>query len=177
MGPSISFRTVAKHEATGELVAKGNRPPSSLLTMTPHTNFLVVSCSKVPLHRSIRVLCVVAVFVATFVQILRFPFLDPVRVLFWIVGILAALPLVALSVALLQSVLHLVLLAQTITSLQLQLFLVFENVRPTGHRVLRLFITLQEMLPHLVPEPDEVEGVRHGEDVPNYWAFFLRTAK
>ena len=37
-------------------------------------------------------------FVATFVQILRF-LPDPVRVLFWIVGILAALPLVALSVA------------------------------------------------------------------------------
>ena len=62
---------------------------------------------------------------------------------------------------------HLALLAQTTTSLQLQHFLVIlENVRPTGHR--------PEVVHHfagdaaaLIPEPDEVEGVRHGEEVLN----------
>ena len=49
----------------------------------------------------------------------------------------------------LQSVLHLVPLAQTITSLQLQLFLVFSRMSVLPVIVLRLYITLQEMLLHL----------------------------
>ena len=169
-GSSIrSQNVVAKHEATGELVAKGNRPIVIVAHYdSPHTNFLVESpvAKYVPLVQRYARWCVVAVFVATFVQILRF-LPDPVRVLFWIVGILAALPLVALSVATIaERFAPCTIGANNNKSSVAALLGILENVRPTGHR--------PEVVHHfagdaaaLIPEPDEVEGVRHGEEVLN----------
>ena len=169
-GSSIrSQNVVAKHEATGEPVAKGNRPIVIVAHYdSPHTNFLVESpvAKYVPLAQKYSRWCVVAVFVATFVQILRF-LPDPVRVLFWIVGILAALPLVALSVATIaERFAPCTIGANNNKSSVAALLGILENVRPTGHR--------PEVVHHfagdaaaLIPEPDEVEGVRHGEEVLN----------
>lgn len=169
-GSSIrSQNVVAKHEATGELVAKGNRPIVIVAHYdSPHTNFLVESpvAKYVPLAQRYARWCVVAVFVATFVQILRF-LPDPVRVLFWIVGILTALPLVVLSVATIaERFAPCTIGANNNKSSVAALLGILENVRPTGHR--------PEVVHHfagdaaaLIPEPDEVEGVRHGEEVLN----------
>lgn len=170
MGSSIrSQNVVAKHEATGELVAKGNRPIVIVAHYdSPHTNFLVESpvAKYLPLVQKYARWCVVAIFVATFVQILRF-LPDSVRVLFWIVGILAALPLVSLSVAnIAERFAPCTIGANNNKSSVAALLGILENVRPTGHR--------PEVVHHfagdaaaLMPEPDEVVGVRHGEEVLN----------
>ncbi len=74
---------VAKHEATGELVARVtvNRHRCSL--WLPLQTSCWISCSKyVPLVQEVCG-CVVAVFVATFVQILRF-LPDPDSCPFWL---------------------------------------------------------------------------------------------
>ena len=170
MGSSIrSQNVVAKHEATGELVAKGNRPIVIVAHYdSPHTNFLVESpvAKYVPLAQKYARWCVVAIFVATFVQVLRF-LPDSVRILFWIVGIFAALPLVALSVATIaERFAPCTIGANNNKSSVAALLGILENVRPTGHR--------PEVIHHfagdaaaLMPEPDEVVGVRHGEEVLN----------
>lgn len=167
-GPSIrSQNVIAKHEATGELVTKGNRPIVIVAHYdSPHTNFLVESpvAQYVPLARKYSKWCVVAVFIAALFQILRF-IPGHIRIILWILGILAALPLVVLSVATIsERFAPCSLGANDNKSSVASLLGILENVRPTGHRP-KVMHRYSDSVSALLPEPEEVIGVRHGEEV------------
>ncbi len=118
-----------KHEAW-RACCKGATVQSSCLTLHIQTS-LLVSCGKVRTScTEYSRWCVVAVFVATFVQ---FFFTWSSRVLFWIVGNSCSSSHLLPCCSYCQTV-CILLMAQTITSLQLQLFLYSQNIRPTSHR-------------------------------------------
>ena len=92
-GPAArSQNVVAMHEASGPLVAKGNRPVVIMAHYdTPRESFLYSSgiAKFLPVLRRYTPWCVVAAGVSAFFQILAF-LPEPFRRVFWVIGFLAA---------------------------------------------------------------------------------------
>ena len=89
-----SQNIVAMHEASGPLVAKGNRPVVVVAHYdSPRESFLYSSgiAKYLPMLRRYTPLCVVVAGVSSFIQILVF-LPEALRRVFWVLGFLAAIP-------------------------------------------------------------------------------------
>ena len=89
-----SQNVVAFHEASGPLVAKGNRPIVIAAHYdAPHESFLYSSgvAKYLPILRRYTPWCVCIVGVSAFIQILGF-LPEAARRVFWVLGLLAAIP-------------------------------------------------------------------------------------
>lgn len=155
IGPSArSQNVVAVHRATGPLVAKGNRPIVVVAHYdTPRENFLYSTpvASYLPLLVKASTLCRYVVALCAFVQLLAF-LPSAARLVFWLVGIVAALPGLLLAVgSIYERVSPCTLGANDNKSSVASLLGVMENVRPSG----------------LVPtprEPEQAPGAEEPED-------------
>ncbi|MBR3326184.1 MAG: M28 family peptidase [Atopobiaceae bacterium] len=179
-GPSAkSQNVVAVHRASGDKVVKGSRPivivahydtpRESLLWRPPFVGFQ-------SLLMRIKTPCLMAVAVTLFVQVLVF-LPELVRTFFWIVGILAALPPLALAI------LTIIGNSGSCTygsndnkSSVAALLSVMDIVRPakdraSGDRASRVARRRADDTPAAPPVPkrhevvEEVKGVRHGKAV------------
>ncbi len=89
-----SQNVVAVHEASGPLVAKGNRPVVVVAHYdSPRESFLYSSgiAKYLPMLRRYTTLCVVIAGVSSFIQTLAF-LPEALRRVFWVLGFLAAIP-------------------------------------------------------------------------------------
>ena len=89
-----SQNVVAMHEASGPLVAKGNRPVVVVAHYdSPRESFLYSSgiAKYLPMLRRYTTLCVVIAGVSSFIQTLAF-LPEALRRVFWVLGFLAAIP-------------------------------------------------------------------------------------
>lgn len=135
-GPSAqSQNVVAVHRATGPLVTKGNRTIVVVAHYdSPRENPLVSSpvAPYLPLITKLSVPCSYVVAACAFLQLLGF-IPDVVRIVLWIVGILAAVPALALAVgSIAQRMAACTLGANDNKSSVAALLGVLENVRPSG---------------------------------------------
>lgn len=101
VGPSSkSQNVIAVHHATGDKVTKGNRPIVIVAHYdTPHESVLYgrLAQYQVPLRRA-SLPCVIVVLVAALTQVLTvLP--SGLRIVFWIIGLIATLPLLLLAFA------------------------------------------------------------------------------
>ena len=92
-GPAArSQNVVAMHEASGPLVAKGNRPIVIAAHYdSPRENFLYGTgiAKYLPVLKRYTPWCVIAAGVSAFIQILGF-LPEPIRRVFWVIGFIAA---------------------------------------------------------------------------------------
>lgn len=191
LGPSArSQNVVAVHHATGELVAKGNRPIVVVAHYdSPHDSFLYGSplSRYIPMLRKALKWLVPAVGICALLQV--FSFLPaPFRSVLWVLGILLAIPLAAFGAdGIYQKFSRCSLGSNDNKSSVAALLGILDNVRPSGEkpvsqraiereqreqeaaRAAELAAsqaeTAPEPAPASEPEPEEVVGVRHGKDV------------
>lgn len=195
LGPTArSQNVVAVHHATGELVAKGNRPIVVVAHYdSPHESFLYGSplSSYIPMLRGAVKWLVPAVTLCALLQV--FSFLPaPLRSLFWVAGILLAIPLAALGAdGIYQKFSTCSLGSNDNKSSVAALLGILDNVRPSGEKPVSSRSLEREQQekeaaraaaaqaaqaaeapapveePALEPaaKPEEVVGVRHGKDV------------
>ncbi len=195
LGPMArSQNVVAVHHATGELVAKGNRPIVVVAHYdSPHESFLYGSplSSYIPMLRGAVKWLVPAVALCALLQV--FSFLPaPLRSLFWVAGILLAIPLAALGAdGIYQKFSACSLGSNDNKSSVAALLGILDNVRPSGEKPVSSRSLEREQQekeaaraaaaqaaqaaeapapveePALEPatKPEEVVGVRHGKDV------------
>lgn len=95
-----SQNVVAMHEASGPLVAKGNRPVVVVAHYdSPRESFLYSSglAKHLPLLRRSTPWCVFAASMSSLIQIMAF-LPEPARRVLWVLGFLAAIPLLIVGV-------------------------------------------------------------------------------
>lgn len=165
LGPRMrSQNVVAKHEATGALVAKGNRPIVIVAHYdSPHENALYKSpvANYIFLVKKYCKYCVLGIAVCALVQLFRF-LPDGVRMAFWIVGIIVALPLVVIAVMrIAERFSPCTIGANDNKSSVAALLGILENVRPTGRRP----ESHRPAAPALLLAPPKPQGKRRGEEV------------
>ena len=198
VGPRAqSQNVVAVHRATGPLVTKGSRTIVVVAHYdSPRENPLYSSpiAPYLPLVSRLTVPCSLGVAVCALVQILVF-LPSPLRIVFWVVGILAALPAVVLAVgAIAERMAPCTDGANDNKSGVAALLGVLENVRPSGVEPRAREVVKPEPQPAVEqdapeaekddevaeapspapvaepapapePAPEPVLGVRHGEEV------------
>ncbi|MBM6774444.1 hypothetical protein [Olsenella profusa] len=180
--PAQSQNVVAIHRATGPLVTKGNRTIVVVAHYdSPRENFLLSTpvAPYLPLVTKLSVPCSYVTAVCALLQLLGF-IPDVVRIVLWLVGIVAALPALLVAVGVIaQRMAACTLGANDNKSSVAAMLGVLENVRPSG-------MTPRER--PAAPEPatapedgtpepaaadvtaaqpvyEEVVGVRHGAEV------------
>ncbi len=196
LGPTArSQNVVAVHHATGELVAKGNRPIVVVAHYdSPHDSFLYGSplSRYVPMLRKALKWLVPAVTLCALFQ--TFSFLPaPLRSVLWVAGILLAIPLVAFGAdGIYQRFSTCSLGSNDNKSSVAALLGVLENVRPSGEKpVSQRAIEREQREKEAAqaeeaaqadaaqvagaaetsaaaapaPQSEEVVGIRHGKDV------------
>ncbi len=192
LGPTArSQNVVAVHHATGELVAKGNRPIVVVAHYdSPHESFLYSSpiSSYIPMIRKAVKWLVPAVALCALLQ--AFSFLPaPLRSLLWVAGILLAIPLVALGAdGIYQRFSTCSLGSNDNKSSVAALLGILDNVRPSGEKPVsnrslererqekeaaaaqaaqtaEAPTPVEEPVLEPAAKPEEVVGVRHGKDV------------
>ena len=136
LGPSArSQNVISVHHASGPLVTKGSRPIVVVAHYdTPHESFLYSSAIApyLPLISRASAPCSYAVALCAFIQLLGF-IPAPARIVFWLVGVVAALPSVLLAVgAIYERVSPCTLGANDNKASVATLLGVMENVRPSG---------------------------------------------
>lgn len=191
VGPQArSQNVIAVHRATGPLVSKGNRPIVVVAHYdTPHENFLYSTpiAPYLPLVTKLTEPCCLLVAVSALIQVMGF-LPAPVRIVFWIIGIIAALPALLLAVAAIYERFSPCTLGANDNKSGVAAMLgVLENVRPSGLvPTPRDSETRRKEAAEDIEEPFESEdgsesepaadsvaavervevlGVRHGEDV------------
>ncbi len=190
LGSSRSQNVVAFHEASGPLVEKGNRPIVVVAHYdSPHENFIYSSFlgSYLPTITKASTYCNYAVAVCALIQFLGF-IPGVVRIVFWIVGIVAAIPSLLLGVSTIVERLSPCTIGANDNKASVAAMLgVLENVRPSGEKPKERKPQVVEevesvrVVPAAKGEPSEepadeeaveepvaeesVVGVRHGEEV------------
>lgn len=191
LGPSArSQNVVGVHHATGELVAKGNRPIVVVAHYdSPHDSFLYGSplSRYIPMLRKALKWLVPAVGFCALLQV--FSFLPAaLRSLLWVVGILLSIPLAAFGAdGIYQKFSRCSLGSNDNKSSVAALLGILDNVHPSGEkpvsqraiereqreqevaRAAELAASQAEAVPEPAPapeqQPEDVVGVRHGKDV------------
>ena len=159
-----SQNVVAKHEATGELVTKGNRPIVIVAHYdAPHENFLYNTpvAQYVYLVKKYSKYCIAAVVICSVLQIFRF-LPDGVRIFLWIVGIVLTLPVLVVSVSkIVERFAPCTLGANDNKSSVAAMRGILENVRPTGRRP----ESKRPSKSTYLLTPPESQGTRRGAEV------------
>ncbi|MFR8062447.1 MAG: hypothetical protein ACLU6V_07765, partial [Lancefieldella rimae] len=159
-----SQNVVAKHEATGELVTKGNRPIVIVAHYdAPHENFLYNTpvAQYVYLVKKYSKYCIAAVVICSVLQIFRF-LPDGVRIFLWIVGIVLTLPVLVVSVSkIVERFAPCTLGANDNKSSVAAMLGILENVRPTGRRP----ESKRPSKSTYLLTPPESQGTRRGAEV------------
>ena len=159
-----SQNVVAKHEATGELVTKGNRPIVIVAHYdAPHENFLYTTpvAQYVYLVKKYSKYCVAAVVICSALQIFRF-LPDGVRIFLWIVGIVLTLPVLVVSVSkIVERFAPCTIGANDNKSSVAAMLGILENVRPTGRRP----ESKRPSKSTYLLTPPESQGTRRGAEV------------
>ena len=193
LGPAArSQNVVAVHHATGELVAKGNRPIVVVAHYdSPHDSFLYGSplSRYIPMLRKALKWLVPAVTLCALLQ--AFSFLPaPLRSVLWVAGILLAIPLVAFGAdGIYQRFSTCSLGSNDNKSSVAALLGILENVRPSGEKPVSQRAIEREQhekeaaqaqaeaeqaaaaaqapvpAPAPAPQAEEIVGVRHGKDI------------
>lgn len=179
LGPTVrSQNVVAMHPATGELVTKGSRPIVIVAHYdSPHESFLCgTGVSRyVPMVRKYIKWLVLATGVCALLQV--FGFLPvALRKVFWLIGIVCALPQAIEGIDVIYQRFSRCTLGANDNKASVAAMLgILENVRPTGERPVterareraRQEELRQEQAEaaRKAAEPEEIVGVRHGEDV------------
>lgn len=191
VGPRAqSQNVVAVHRATGPLVTKGSRTIVVVAHYdAPHENPLYSSplAPYLTTMSRVSVPCSLGVALCAFIQLLAF-LPGPLRIVIWIVGILASLPALVLGVGTIaERFSPCTEGANDNKSGVASLLGVLENVRPSGAEPRAHEIAHPEAEPEpaqteegdsaapadevaaanspAVPEPEPVLGVRHGEEI------------
>lgn len=189
--PQLSFgpraqsqNVVAVHRASGPLVTKGSRTIVIAAHYdSPRENFLYTSpvAPYLPLLNRLAVPCSFAVAVCALIQLLGF-LPAPLRIIVWIVGILAALPAMVPAVgAIAERTAPCTDGANDNKAAVAALLGILENVRPSGVEPKARPVVVPEEASEETPDQDDevpvpvdgeasaepgfVFGVRHGEKV------------